>query len=330
MTTLLLEHVSNKEYLNDCLGKLPGARRIEVDSVELRRHKAGRRSLFELQARFIDDAGRQEPVRLFGKVRNKGVDEKTFVLNEFLYHNGFNEHSEDWISIPQPVALVPEVHMSLYRKAEGQPVITKFKTDEWEFYARQIVRAAYKLNQSQCVLSKQHSIDDELTILDQRMSYLFHEFPSWVNRLLYLKFQYKTLAQRLPMVKPLPIHRDYYHDQVICDRKRIYLLDLDTCSMGDPALDIGNFLGHLVEHAVRHQEFSQLYPAIEQVVIDEFGALYPLQAPDRIKIYVCLTLIRHVYISSQMPERRAFTAQILHECERQILALSKGKSHENH
>jgi thiamine kinase-like enzyme len=47
------------------------------------------------------------------------------------------------------------------------------------------------------------------------------------------------------------IHRDFYPDQILVDRDRLWLVDLDLCCQGDPALDIGNFIAHITEQSLR-------------------------------------------------------------------------------
>jgi|CXWL01.1.fsa_nt_gi hypothetical protein len=322
---MLLQQAQNKVFLNECLKCLPDGRSIEVDSVSVKRLKEGRRALMEIQVRILESSGSQSPVILYGKIRYKGVDEKTYQLNSYLFENGFDINSPDFISVPQPVAMIPQVNMSLFLKAGGRSVIDQLSGPDWEYYALQVVRAAYKLNQSSGPVSRCHTIEDELNILDGRMSRLLHTFPQWVDRLLYLKYQYRNITKRLVFMNPVPIHRDFYHDQVLIDGKRLFLLDLDTCSLGDPALDIGNFLGHLLEYAVRHPEFYICYRSIEKIMAGEFLRLYPGRPLESINIYLCLTIIRQILISSQMSERRIFTEGILMESEKQIQQFLKGK-----
>lgn len=326
MTMMLLQQAQNKEYLNDCLNKLSDGKRIIVDAVEIKRLKEGRRALLEIQARIMEVSGKQVPVTLYGKVRFKGVDEKTFYLNAYLFENGFDAGSIDGISVPQPVALVPQVHMGLFVKANGQTVINHLTGPQREYYARKIVRVLFKLNRSRCPLHKKHTIEDELNILDRRMSTLLHQFPQWVNRLLYLKYQYRNIIKLLEKTSDVPIHRDFYHDQILINDLRLYLLDLDTCSLGDPALDLGNFLGHLHEHAVRNPDFLVNYQPVEDAMLEEFKECYPQMLPQQIRIYIFLTLVRHISISSQIPQRQWATERILTLCEHLIMQLNRGKT----
>jgi len=42
-----------------------------------------------------------------------------------------------------------------------------------------------------------------------------------------------------------PIHRDFHDKQILISAKGTVLLDLDTLTLGDPALDVGNYLAHV-------------------------------------------------------------------------------------
>jgi Ser/Thr protein kinase RdoA (MazF antagonist) len=53
-----------------------------------------------------------------------------------------------------------------------------------------------------------------------------------------------TALRALPTVPPVLCHRDFYDKQVLLDRERGTLIDLDLAATGHPALDVGNWLAH--------------------------------------------------------------------------------------
>jgi hypothetical protein len=55
----------------------------------------------------------------------------------------------------------------------------------------------------------------------------------------------------LPGYTPSMIHRDYHAAHVLWSGTRIWILDFDELSVGDPALDVGHFLGQLEYEAFR-------------------------------------------------------------------------------
>jgi thiamine kinase-like enzyme len=49
-------------------------------------------------------------------------------------------------------------------------------------------------------------------------------------------------------------HRDYYDKQVIFSKKKVTLIDCDNMAMADPALDYGNFIGHLILRRLQYPQ----------------------------------------------------------------------------
>ncbi len=50
---------------------------------------------------------------------------------------------------------------------------------------------------------------------------------------------------KLPSHLPCLIHRDFHQKQVLTCNGAVYLIDFDTACLGDPAVDVGNFLAHI-------------------------------------------------------------------------------------
>ena len=77
------------------------------------------------------------------------------------------------------------------------------------------------------------------------------------------------------MPKPTPqgIHRDFYPDQVLIDGDHLYVIDFDLYCMGDPALDIGNFMGHIIEHSLRILGYPAALKEVENAMEERFMEL---------------------------------------------------------
>ncbi len=111
------------------------------------------------------------------------------------------------------------------------------------------------------------------------------------------------LGATLPEPKACGIHRDFYSDQVIVHGNRLYLLDFDLYCRGDPALDVGNFIGHMTEQALRElRDFTGLAKQ-EEALRDRFAELSGYNCLPAVSAYTTLTLARHVYLSTVLPGR---------------------------
>jgi thiamine kinase-like enzyme len=114
------------------------------------------------------------------------------------------------------------------------------------------------------------------------------------------------------------IHRDFYPDQVLVGGEHLYLLDFDLYCEGDPALDIGNFVGHMREYGLRTTGSPDAFKEHEQAMVERFVQLSSEATRQRIEVYSLLTLARHVYLSTQFPERQSHTESLLGLCEEEL------------
>src|SRR5207245_9541587 len=90
-------------------------------------------------------------------------------------------------------------------------------------------------------------------------------------------------------------HRYFYADQVIVDAGRLFLVDFDLYCEGDPALDIGNFLGHVTEQSLRTLGDPEALADREHAMEERFVELSGV-TPAAVRAYATLTLVRHVYL----------------------------------
>ncbi|MDH5327896.1 MAG: aminoglycoside phosphotransferase family protein [Gammaproteobacteria bacterium] len=290
---------------------------LRVAQTHIIRHKPGRRCLLQYQITLTDDRGDPVHLCIMGKVRAKGADRKTYKLNSALWENGFGESSDDGLMVPQPIGLIPDLNMWLYHKVEASSVGESLDSNDNHTQSR-IATLIHKLHHCGQTPRKTHNISDELAILRSRMDTLCKDFPHWAERINRLFCACQELAQNIPDSIPRCIHRDFYFDQVLVSaKKQLALIDLDLCSQGDPALDLGNYIAHLMEYALRIRgdinALSSACLAFERAYVQ----LSPLPK-ETIDAYVSLSLARLVQISTLLPERRAFTEQLLMHTEQRL------------
>ena len=126
----------------------------------------------------------------------------------------------------------------------------------------------------------------------------------------------RQLAETLPKTKAVCIHRDFYPDQTLVDGDQLHLLDFDLLCMGDPAIDVGNYLAHLIEHGLRVHHDPAAYAAASDALRRRYASLSGMpRMSESIRVYTLLSLARHIQLSTQLPGRAAFTERILATCE---------------
>jgi Ser/Thr protein kinase RdoA (MazF antagonist) len=290
--------------------------RLNVHGIRVTRHKPARRCVIEYDVEIQQPGLGAEHLTLVGKVRARGLDTKTFACLASLWRNGFDAGSADGISVAEPLGLVPALQMGVQRKVPGTPATQLLPGASGVALARRITDAIDKLHRLGPPPARRHTMADELAILRPRLTAVADLHPMLEPRLVRLLDSCERVGAAMPEPRCVGVHRDFYPDQVLVDGPRLYLLDLDLYAMGDPALDVGNFIAHLVEQGLRVHGDAGALSAQISAMEERFSALSGDLA--RARVYVALTLARHISISTLFPERRWTTPALLELAERAV------------
>ncbi|QHG18196.1 phosphotransferase [Nostoc sp. ATCC 53789] len=293
---------------------LPTFQNSQLQKIEVMRHKPGRRCLIEYE--LLNNHG--QTITLIGKIRAKGTDFNSYELQKSLWQKGFADDSADGISVPQPVGIIPEWQMWLQRKVQGAIATQLLTQTNTIFLAKRIAEVAHKLHQTNIPPRRSHTMSDELRILNERILLVIQQYPEWKKRLEQILVASNHLGENTPEQKHCGIHRDFYPDQVIVNGSRLYLIDLDLYCEGNPAIDIGNFIGHIKEYSLRILGNSEALHDWETALTERFIQLTSEEFKTSIESYATLTLVRHIHISTQFLERRPFTKILLNLCEQRL------------
>ena len=319
-----LDPAAAGERLARRLAHLAGGKgRIQVLAARLVRHKKGRRCLIEYDLSLRRPGSPSEDLTLLGKVRAKGTDRESVLLLQELRRSGFREDAEDGICVPEAVGVVPEFRMWLQRKAPGVPATTLLAQRGGVRLAGRIAEAIHKIHGAGVAPRRRHSMQDELRILQERIEAVARENPRWSKRLDRILAACGRLAASVTDPVPCGIHRDFYPDQVIVDGDRLYIVDFDLYCEGDPALDAGNFAGHVTEQSLRTPGGADGLARCERALEERFLELAGERCRGAVRAYAELTLARHIWISTRIPDRNAFTEQFLELVERRLGAAGR-------
>lgn len=290
----------------------------ELQGIRVTRHRPGRRCVIEYDVTLRRRGRVEEHLTLVGKARARGVDERCFNLLVALRQAGFDEQSRDGIAVPEPVTVIPEFHMVLQRKVPGTLCgrILSLSRDPW--LGRMIAAGIHKLQRAGIVSDRRHTIHDELEILQRRLATLTATMPQWRLRLDRVMETCLRLGKDLAGRQLRLAHRDFYPEQVIVCGERIYLLDFDLYAAADPALDAGNFIAHITEQSLRQFGDQKALAHHERVILETFAVGSDHATRMAVDAYATLSLVRHICISSSIPQRSRFTEAILGICEQRL------------
>ncbi len=321
--TPMLDQALDVAFVNDALKELSATSgngiTADIAAGHLIKHRPGRRFVIEYVTSDPDAPA------MIGKARVRGLDGKTFALMRQLRKAGFTE-GEFPVAVPAPLGTLPQLHMWLSEKVDGVTANTATGGGRDAHVSHRIGEALAALHKNGPEVSRTHTVDDELEILHARLLTLARHRPEWDTRLMGIFDECKERGQLLGDGPTSPLHRDFHAGNVLIAGDTVYLIDFDLYAMGDAAVDIGNYIGHLIERSYRkHGSSSALDHHVEafRSGYQRGGGTWDEAAVDA---YTTMTLARHLYLSSVIPNRSHATERLFDECERRLAQRAPGET----
>lgn len=150
-------------------------------------------------------------------------------------------------TIPHPLGVVPELGLALQEHLDGDDLRHPLIAGAAETPLRVTARWLADLHRANAISGlKGKSRSHELDKVDAALLAVGPHLPS------RRRADLERLAHRLRRLGAggdgcagRMIHRDFYYAHVLCRADGIGVIDFDSLSIGDPALDVGHFLAHL-------------------------------------------------------------------------------------
>ena len=144
---LALDPAAAREAFRHGLPRLSGVDgRVSVRGIRVVRHKPGRRCVIEYDVRIKPAAGVKTKGALIGKIRARRFGNEGYRLLDAFWNAGFQADSDDGVSVPEPVGVLPRFQMWLQRKVPGQVATEGLAGPEGVALARRIAGAIHKLH----------------------------------------------------------------------------------------------------------------------------------------------------------------------------------------
>jgi hypothetical protein len=304
----------------------------DVEAVELLSLKPGRRAV----VRYDTPDG-----ALIGKVRAGHRPTSPFRLMQRFRAAGLDDGP---VRVAEPVAVIEDLEMWVQRAAPGTPgnLLLAGLTTAVDV-ATAAAAAIHRVHLAGVPTKRTHTIDHELDVLARRLAATADVRPDLAHRLHRLEAACARRAIGADDVASrggaIGIHRDAYADQFLftgLDNPVAVgspegghsrapgtdvvttVIDFDLYCLGDPALDVGNFVAHLTEHALRVTGDAAALEAAESACREAFLELAGQRHELAVDAYTDLTLARHVALSTTVPGRSHLTDAILALCEARL------------
>jgi hypothetical protein len=293
---------------------------VQLRAIRVTRYKPGRRCVVEYDVELARAGSANELVTLIGKARRRRSGKSSYRLLDSLWRAGFAADVEDRIVVPEPIGVVPELRLWLQRKVSGRTATELLAGPAGETLATRIAEAAHKLHEAgvEDQRGRRHSMADELRVLHECLPLVAAANPRWQERIERVLRACDRLGATVSRVPERWIHRDFYGDQVIVDGDRLCLIDFDEYCYGDPAVDVGNFIGAVTEYGLRTLGDPDALADVSSALEGRFVELSGEARRGPIRAYALLTLVRQIYVSARIPERRELTSSVLDLSEERL------------
>ena len=268
-----------------------------IEEVTLLRRKPDRRALLRYALR--EGAG---PSALLGKLRAKGPDRHTPALHADLRGNGLDGRAPYRVGVPRPLGEVRALHLWFQEEVPGRRLTDLLRPGSTGA-TRPVGGALARLHASPVEPPRRWTLE-ETAAASPRVGALADASAE--------------LAAALEPGAEAVIHRDWYPDQALVDGDRVWIVDLDLCARGDPAIDLGNFLAHVTELALRRHGDPAALEDHERAFIEGYAAAGGAVPEERVAAMKALSLARLVAISRRLPDRQDATGAILDLAERLV------------
>ena len=228
-----------------------------------------------------------------------------------------------------PEVMSREDHVIFYPHAPGIPLSQQLhRSRRWLGTQLQIIGRALAIlhggPESLQADLKQNNFANEAKVVRRASEHIQVLLPETHARILEILDQAQERYSQLPQENPTFTHADFKSDHLLATGGGLTLIDFDTCTLTDPALDIGKFLADL-EWWFAQKGISGVKEAQAELLKGYLGTERPDQTLyerlGRAKLFYALILVKIVVrrvplykkdwggITTRMIER---AAQVLH------------------
>jgi hypothetical protein len=334
---LALDHERMKSFLaGHASPATPGRERVVACGIDILRYKPGKRCTLRYRLETMDQATGSEPGgapshfagelrqrSLIGKLYGDGQEgARIFGIMSELARRGFDRGADDGIKIPHPHGYIPGLQMVVMEDVPNLSLKEMLSAPGLDQHLRRAAQALLKIHG--CPLwvvrrqrvTRKFQVEGRVSIVKQAVSKAIRACPA-----LRIPFKasmggIKDLAHGISCPQPTLIHGSLYLAEFLVGDGEMTIVDFDTFCNADPAIDVGNFLGHL-RWKGRQLEWS---PEEARSHAETFLAAYHADMPPdlmrRIDFYTRLALLRIAARVALQPRNLALASGLLEETMR--------------
>lgn len=194
---------------------------------------------------------------------------------------------------PEGVSL--EDAVILYPHADGKPLSQQLRrTPAWLGRQLQLVGTAlatlHRGPESLLQDLELATLEQEIKVIQRASEHVQVFLPEVGASILRLLDQVQSCYSRLPQEAATFTHADFKADHLLISPSGMSLIDFDTCSLADPALDIGKFLADLAWwHDLTHTPHAD---QAQEEFLRGYGTVYADGRMQRARLYQSIILVK--------------------------------------
>ena len=140
--------------------------------------------------------------------------------------------------------------------------------------------------------SRTHFWEDEIRIMTQWTSQAVQLFPVIADDASRLLEQIIQKGNAIKDRVKAPVHRDFYDKQIMVFGDKVTFIDFDSLVLGDPAIDVGNFIAHLKLRGIQSKGNPEHFSGIKRRFTNTYLKHAQMDSQESIILYTSAALLR--------------------------------------
>lgn len=202
-------------------------------------------------------------------------------------HAHLTQHQNAPLAIPKPLFYDQNNRLLILNWVSGEPFFDLLTNPQFEQYFWLAGKALAFLHNLPMNFGEVKTLDDNIAeLITPHPSMLAQKLPEQNERIAAIIRRLQIVDSQLGTIKPVPLHRDFHLRQLFYEQDKLWLIDWDMYALGNPALDIGNFITYL----------ETKIPTQANTAIAAFLEGYQVLRPDisarNVRLYQAFTYLR--------------------------------------
>jgi len=294
-----LPYVCDPRHVHDALREIVDQRSARrgaatLPSVTTVRYRPGERHVLRYDVPHAGGRPTAAPWTLFAKLYRAGDAERAWrvatTVSEWL------EDGSPGFAAARPLAVLPDDDLLVYERCPGRPLThwlrrAPSRVDE---HLRTVGAGLRRLQRPPGPLAadlRVHTFDGEIRAIASTSEHLQVLIPRVGATVRDILDRCGLVHERVPAEPSCFAHGDFKLDHVWLASGEITLIDHDSCTVADPALDVGKFLADLDWWTTRADRWHDVGKAREAFLVG-YGADAPEERLVRARMYEVLILTK--------------------------------------